>query len=80
MKSSDVEYDIEKSKEFLMKQRAIIETRLRNARAWIILVSTYYVFKATLVSYPTFYMRNESTKVIEILQSVMAVIIIIGVI
>jgi len=50
----------------------MIKARLRNARSWLILVLTYYVLKAGLISYPTFHTRNDSTKVVEIIQSVLA--------
>ena len=54
----------------------MILTRLRNARLWVIIASSYYLFKALLIIYPTFEYRNEATKGVIILNSVVQLIII----
>ena len=57
----------------------MIKLRLKNARLWIIFVLAYYSVKACLIIYPTYHTRNASTQVIEIIQTILAVVIIIAV-
>jgi len=56
----------------------MILTRLRNARLWVIIASTYYLFKALLIIYPTFEERNETTKGVIIFNSMIQMVIIAG--
>ena len=47
----------------------MIHKRLQNARLWVIIASSYYMLKAVLIVYPTYADRNESTKVVIIINS-----------
>jgi len=54
----------------------MILTRLTNARLWVIIASSYYLFKALLIIYPTFGRRNEATKGVIIFNSIIQLLII----
>ena len=43
---------MQKSKDFLLKQNNLINSRLLICRQWLIVALSFYIFKASFVIYP----------------------------
>jgi hypothetical protein len=56
--TSDQDVVYEKSKEYILKQEQIQIARLKYARYWVVIVTTYYIFRCIFVIFPKFEKRS----------------------
>jgi hypothetical protein len=72
----DIEY--KKSKEYILKQEQINVSRLKLARYWLAIVTTYYIFRCIFVIFPRFERRTPFVQSIIVVQLVGMCLVTLG--
>lgn len=76
--TTDQDLSYEKSQEFILKNKKLLENRLVMARYWVIIVIVYYLFRMFLVILPRFERRTSFEQATIIVQMVGFGLIILG--
>lgn len=67
---TDQDQEYEMSKEFLKKQDEVQVSRLKLARYWLGLVTTYYIFRCIFVIFPKFDRRTDFVQIMIVVQMI----------